>query len=119
MTTTENTKNIASIAQVELTEDEVKDARLALAHFASKWVDDIAVNIMANADAIIANPALRTMVIKWHESESVYQNKRRTALFQHGLDNADPVLTDLEQIEFLYHRDAKKYSEVLYDLLCC
>lgn len=115
----QTTKTIAGINDVKLSEIEARNARIALAHFASKWVDDIATNIMANADEILANPALRTMVIKWHESESVYQNKRRTALVQYGLDDTDPVLTDLESIENLYHREAKKYSEVLYDLLCC
>lgn len=116
MTTTENTKTIAGITNVELTEAEARHARSALAHYASKWVDEIALNIMSNADAIIANPALRIMVTKWHESEQTYQNKRRTALVQMSLDNDWP--TDLDNIEFLYHREAKVYAEALYELLC-
>lgn len=116
MTTTENTKTITGITNVELTEEEARHARIALAHFASKWTDDIATNIMSNADAIIANPALRIMVTKWHESEQTYQNKRRTALVQMSLDNDWP--TDLETIERLYHREAKTYRDALYALLC-
>lgn len=116
MTTTESTKTIAGITNVELTEEEARHARAALAHFASKWVDEIAINIMSNADAIIANPALRIMVTKWHEAEQAYQNKRRTALVQMGLDNAYPI--DLETIDLLYHREARIYSEALHELLC-